>query len=156
MIFSKISNNYVWNLKKYEIRHCLFWFDLPFRKEEGKIKQGKIMSTKVYKRFLYSIPTLGGVTADFKQKYNRFDFVLIYAPKSTYFLFLVGNICADDSSWYIHFALLHLEGPWGWTPRRIWSWGKIWNSTTRKLQRRPRSSSSHVFTMTESTNLRTF
>ena len=33
-------------------------FDLPFRKEEGKIKQGKIMSTKVCQMFLYSIHTL--------------------------------------------------------------------------------------------------
>ena len=33
-------------------------FDLPFRKEDGKFKQGKIMSTKVCQRFLYSLPTL--------------------------------------------------------------------------------------------------
>ena len=36
----------------------IFWFDLPIRKEEGKFKQGKIMSTKVCQRVLYSIPTL--------------------------------------------------------------------------------------------------
>ena len=36
--------------------HCLFWFDLPIRKEEGKFKQGKILSTKVCQRFLYSLP----------------------------------------------------------------------------------------------------
>ena len=47
MIFSKISNNYVWNIKKKwnQLKtgicwHCLFWFDLPYRKEEGKFKQG--------------------------------------------------------------------------------------------------------------------
>ena len=33
-------------------------FDLPFRKEEEKFKQGKIMSTKVCQSFLYSIPIL--------------------------------------------------------------------------------------------------
>ena len=55
----------LWKFKKNEIRqkldicwHCLFWFDLPTRKEEGKFKQGEIMYTKVCQRFLYSIPTL--------------------------------------------------------------------------------------------------
>ena len=52
-------------IQKNEIRqkldicwHCLFWFDLPIRKEEGKFKQGTKMSAKICQKFLYCELTL--------------------------------------------------------------------------------------------------
>ena len=40
--------------KNFICWHCLFWFDLPIRKEKGKFKQGKILSTKVFVFYTYS------------------------------------------------------------------------------------------------------
>ena len=74
--------------------HCLFWFDLPFRKEERKFKQGSIMSTKVCQRFLYSIPTLGPKNGFFVQfisglaKSSRLMFFGVGLPRSFWFRWL--------------------------------------------------------------------
>ena len=57
-------------------------FDLPFRKEEGKFKQGKIMSSKVCQRFLYSILTLATQWAMFS---------LITKPKKACRLEIAGT-----------------------------------------------------------------
>ena len=79
------------NLKKNEIRqkldicwHCLFWFDLPIRKEEGTFKQGKIMSPKVCQRFLYSLPTLGG--NDFVNWHSDESSKITYGSLDIFFL----------------------------------------------------------------------
>ena len=56
-------------------RHCLLRFDLPLRKEEGKFKQGKIMSTKVCQRFLYPIPKYSKGHSFYKQCLHDLQFM---------------------------------------------------------------------------------
>ena len=64
MIFSNISNFYVWNLKENEIRQkkvfADIFFDLVYHSEKKRenSNRGQKMSAKVSQRFLYSLPTL--------------------------------------------------------------------------------------------------
>ena len=65
MIFSNISNFYVWNLKENEIRQKqvfadIVYFDLIYHSEKKRenSNRGQKMSAKVCQRFLYSLPTL--------------------------------------------------------------------------------------------------
>ena len=65
LIFSNISNFYVWNLKENEIRQKqvfadIVYFDLIYHSEKKRenSNRGQKMSTKVCQRFLYSLRTL--------------------------------------------------------------------------------------------------
>ena len=94
LIFSNISNFYVWNLKENEIRqktgicwHCLFWFGLPFRKEEGKFKQGtKNVRQGLSKVFVFFT-------------YSSYSLALVHSTSSWLVLLeLKCTICHDDRS----------------------------------------------------------
>ena len=66
LIFSKISNNYVWNYKKNEIRQKqgfadIVYFDLVLHSEKKRenSNSGQKMSAKIRQKFLYCDLTLG-------------------------------------------------------------------------------------------------